>query len=29
MAFVPHSRLLVVGGEDGFLALVDSRRGRT
>ena len=27
MAYVPRSRLLVVGGDDGFLALVDPRRG--
>jgi WD40 repeat protein len=29
MGFVPRSRLLVVGGERGFLALVDARRGET
>ena len=28
MGYVPRSRLLVVGGDDGFLALVDPRRGQ-
>jgi WD40 repeat protein len=27
MGYVPRGRLLVVGGDDGFLALVDPRRG--
>ena len=27
MGYVPGGRLLVVGGDDGFLALVDPRRG--
>ena len=28
MGYVPRGRLLVVGGDDGFLALVDPRRGQ-
>jgi DNA-binding SARP family transcriptional activator/WD40 repeat protein len=28
MGYVPHARLLVVGGDGGFLALVDPRRGQ-
>ena len=28
MGWVPHSDLIVVGGNDGFLALVDPLRGR-
>ena len=28
MGWVPHSDLIAVGGDDGFLALVDPLRGR-
>ena len=28
MGWIPHSDLIVVGGDDGFLALVDPLRGR-